>query len=82
MSKKPLTQEQRDYLKPALDKLDAAFNELQAQLQRLPPNGDPFERTGCLRCDCSGYQGDGSLCTNKGSLGKCAHSMSVHADRL
>lgn len=75
MANKPLTEKQRDYLKPALDNLDVAFNELQDQLRRLPPDGDPREPTGCMRCDCPRFQGKSpQSCSNP----RCGHSFVSH----
>ena len=83
MNRKPLSQEQRDYLKPALDKLEAAFDEVHAHLRRLPPDGDPQEQTGCLRCECAEFKGSFSRpCTNTNpATGRpCGHRASAHSD--
>jgi len=83
MAKKPLTEKQREYLKPAVDKLDAAFGELQAQLRRLPSDGDPVEPTGCLKCDCPQYKGTfPNACTNiSPAFGRpCGHRGPSHSD--
>jgi hypothetical protein len=79
-----LTQKQRDFLKPALDRLQATVGELQGLLRKLPPNG-PGEPTGgqCMVCECEGYDHPGpgvpALCTRKLPNGKtCGHAPFAH----
>jgi hypothetical protein len=80
---KKLNKQQRDFLRPALDKLDAAVKDLEHQLRHLPPNGGgEGGGTGCFRCDCGAYLATkgkpNAPCRRKVGGQECGHPFSSH----
>ena len=71
-----LTPEQRTALKPALDKLESGFQELEKGLAALGRNPDDIDPGGgfCMRCTCSSFLGNGAKCERT----FCRHARRFH----
>jgi hypothetical protein len=73
-----LTGGQRAALRPAFEKLEVAYQELEAQLAAVggrPPEDDPVDGGGfCGICTCSSFQGSGTRCARS----FCGHRRLMH----
>ena len=80
--KKPLTDVQLSALKPALDKLEKAYDEFEKALTTagVRRDDDDTELGFCFRCSretglCSSFLGNGRLCARE----FCRHPRLAHA---
>ena len=84
--KNPLTDQQRNTLRPLVDKLESACNELEAALNATGLGRGAGEEFGfCLRCPrpgkqelCSSFKGPGKTLREPCQRDFCGHPLFAH----